>query len=106
MAHEKTEMKIERRDGDRVREIGAALADAVRYARDGDPLTNWKLERLGLSMKHLTEIITEPDVTGVGSGPLPKTSTSQPREVAWSSICSGAGTIERDVIRERIKAGL
>ena len=35
------------------------LAEAVRYARDGDTLTVWKLDRLGRSMKHLIEIVTE-----------------------------------------------
>lgn len=34
------------------------LTEAIRYVRDGDTLTVWKLDRLGRSMKHLIEIIT------------------------------------------------
>lgn len=42
------------------------LAEAIRYVRDGDTLTVWKLDRLGRSMKHLIEIITELEAKGVG----------------------------------------
>lgn len=42
------------------------LTDAIRYARDGDTLTVWKLDRLGRSMKHLIEIVTELEAKGVG----------------------------------------
>lgn len=41
------------------------LAEAVRYARDGDTITVWKLDRLGRSIKHLIEI-TELEAKGVG----------------------------------------
>ena len=35
------------------------LAEAVHYAREGDTLTVWKLDRLGRSLKHLLEVITD-----------------------------------------------
>src|SRR5713101_6317339 len=31
------------------------LAEAIEYARDGDTLVVWKLDRLGRSLKHLIE---------------------------------------------------
>jgi len=33
------------------------LAEAIDYARDGDTLVVWKLDRLGRSLKHLIETI-------------------------------------------------
>ena len=42
------------------------LAAAFRFVRDADKLTVWKLDRLGRSMKHLIEIITELEAKGVG----------------------------------------
>jgi len=42
------------------------LSEAIRYVRDRDTLTVWKLDRLGRSMKHLIEIITELEAKGVG----------------------------------------
>ncbi|MER9677641.1 recombinase family protein [Mesorhizobium sp. M0208] len=35
------------------------MAEAIGYVREGDTPTVWKLDRLGRSMKHLIEIITE-----------------------------------------------
>lgn len=62
------------------------LAEAIRYVRDGDTLTVWKLDRLGRSMKHLIEIITELEARGVVFDPLLKISTPQHPAAAWSSI--------------------
>ena len=33
------------------------LAEAIDYARDGDTLVVWKLDRLGRSLKHLIETV-------------------------------------------------
>jgi DNA invertase Pin-like site-specific DNA recombinase len=35
----------------------AKLAEAINYARDGDTLVVWKLDRLGRSLKHLIETV-------------------------------------------------
>jgi DNA invertase Pin-like site-specific DNA recombinase len=42
------------------------LTEAIRYVRDGDRLTVWKLDRLGRSIKYLIEIVTELEAKGVG----------------------------------------
>ncbi len=65
------------------------LTDAIRYVRDGDTLTVWKLDRLGRSMKHLIEIVTELEAKGVDFAPSPRTSTPRHRAVGWCSTCSG-----------------
>jgi Resolvase, N terminal domain len=33
------------------------LAEALAYARDGDSIVVWKLDRLGRSLKHLIETV-------------------------------------------------
>lgn len=49
-----------------VRADRIGLAEAIRYVREGDTLTVWKLDRLGRSMKHLVENINELEGRGVG----------------------------------------
>ncbi|WP_457498039.1 recombinase family protein [Agrobacterium tumefaciens] len=83
------------------------LADAIRYARDGDTLTVWKLDRLGRSMKHLIEIVTELEAKGVGFRSLTEnidTTTSGGRLVFH--LFGALAQFERDLIRERTRAGL
>lgn len=83
------------------------LADAIRYVREGDTLTVWKLDRLGRSMKHLIEIITELDAKGVGFRSLTEnidTTTSGGRLVFH--LFGALAQFERDLIGERTKAGL
>lgn len=83
------------------------LAEAIRYARDGDTLTVWKLDRLGRSMKHLIEIITELEARNVGFRSLTEnidTTTSGGRLVFH--LFGALAQFERDLIRERTRAGL
>lgn len=42
------------------------LAEAIEYARDGDTLVVWKLDRLGRSLKHLIETVNALAVLKVG----------------------------------------
>ena len=44
----------------------AGLQDALRYVRDGEVLVVWKLDRLGRSLPHLIEIVTDLARRGVG----------------------------------------
>jgi DNA invertase Pin-like site-specific DNA recombinase len=83
------------------------LTEAVRYARDGDTLTVWKLDRLGRSMKHLIEIVTELEAKGVGFRSITEnidTTTSGGRLVFH--LFGALAQFERDLIRERTRAGL
>ena len=65
------------------------LAEAVRYARDGDTLTVWKLDRLGRSMKHLIEIVTELESKGVGFRSITENIDTTTPGGRLPSICSG-----------------
>lgn len=83
------------------------LAEAIRYSRDGDTFTVWKLDRLGRSMKHLIEIITELEAKGVGFRSITEnidTTTSGGRLVFH--LFGALAQFERDLIRERTRAGL
>src|SRR6202023_571782 len=42
------------------------LNDALAFAREGDTLVVWKLDRLGRSLKHLIETITSLHDRGIG----------------------------------------
>lgn len=44
----------------------AGLRSALDYARDGDVLIVWKLDRLGRSLPHLIETVTTLEKRGVG----------------------------------------
>jgi len=83
------------------------LTEAARYARDGDTLTVWKLDRLGRSMKHLLEIVTELESKGVGFRSITEntdTTTSGGRLIFH--LFEALAQFERDLIRERTHAGL
>ncbi|MDI6029324.1 recombinase family protein [Corticibacterium sp. UT-5YL-CI-8] len=83
------------------------LAEAVRYARDGDTLTVWKLDRLGRSMKHLIEIVTELEAKGVGFRSITENiDTTTPGGRLVFHLFGALAQFERDLIRERTCAGL
>jgi DNA invertase Pin-like site-specific DNA recombinase len=83
------------------------LADALAYLRDGDVLAVWRLDRLGRSLPHLIEIIGALQARDIGFRSLTEsidTTTSGGRLVFH--IFGALGQFERDLIRERTKAGL
>ena len=83
------------------------LAEAVRYARDGDTLTVWKLDRLGRSMNHLIEIVTELESRGVGFRSITENiDTTTPGGRLVFHLFGALAQFERDLIRERTRAGL
>ena len=83
------------------------LAEAVDYAREGDTLTVWKLDRLGRSMKHLIEIVTELEGKGVGFRSLTENiDTTTPGGRLVFHLFGALAQFERDLIRERTRAGL
>ena len=83
------------------------LTAALAYLRDGDVLAVWRLDRLGRSLPHLIDTIGELDVRGVGFRSLTEsidTTTSGGRLIFH--VFGALGQFERDLIRERTKAGL
>lgn len=83
------------------------LAEALRYLRDGDTLTVWKLDRLGRSMKHLIEIVAELEARGVGFRSITENiDTTTPGGRLIFHVFGALAQFERDLIRERTRAGL
>lgn len=83
------------------------LAAALAYLRDGDTLTVWKLDRLGRSLPHLVQTVAELEKRGVGFRSLTEsidTTTAGGRLVFH--LFAALADFERDLIRERTRAGL
>jgi DNA invertase Pin-like site-specific DNA recombinase len=84
-----------------------ALHDAIEFARSGDTLIVWKLDRLARSMKQLIETIENLRVRGIGFRSLTEaldTTTAQGRLVFH--MFGALAEFERSLIRERTQAGL
>lgn len=83
------------------------LTAALSYARKGDVLVVWKLDRRGRSLPHLIETVTNLEKRGIGFRSLTEaidTTTSGGRLIFH--IFGALGQFERDLIRERTRAGL
>lgn len=83
------------------------LSSAMRFLRDGDVLIVWRLDRLGRSLPNLIETISALEERGVGFRSLTEnidTTTSGGRLIFH--VFGALGQFERDLIRDRTKAGL
>jgi len=83
------------------------LDEALSYARAGDTLVVWRLDRLGRSLKHLIESITDLNNRKIGFKSLREnidTTTSGGKLVFH--IFGALAEFERDIIQERTQAGL
>ena len=83
------------------------VAAALAYLRDGDVLVVWRLDRLGRSLPHLIETIGALEARGVGFRSLTESiDTTTPGGRLIFHVFGALGQFERDLIRERTKAGL
>jgi len=83
------------------------LAQALSYVRSGDVLVVWKLDRLGRSMSHLIATVSELETHGVGLRSLTEQiDTTTPGGRLIFHVFGALGQFERDLIRERTRAGL
>ncbi len=83
------------------------LAQALRYVRKGDVLMVWKLDRLGRSMRHLIETVTELEAKGIGLRSLTENiDTNTPGGRLVFHLFGALAQFERDLIRERVRAGM
>ena len=83
------------------------LAEALAYLRDGDVLVIWKLDRLGRSMAHLIDTVTGLEKRGAGLRSLTEQiDTTTPGGKLMFHIFGALAQFERDLIRERTRAGL
>jgi DNA invertase Pin-like site-specific DNA recombinase len=83
------------------------LNEALAYAREGDTLVVWKLDRVGRSLGHLIETIRLLQGRGIGFRSLHEnidTTTSTGKLIFH--VFGALAEFERDLIRERTMAGL
>ena len=83
------------------------LTDALSHLRAGDTLVVWRLDRLGRSLRHLIDTVTDLQERGIGFKSLQEsidTTTSGGKLVFH--IFGALAEFEREIIRERTQAGL
>jgi DNA invertase Pin-like site-specific DNA recombinase len=83
------------------------LDKALEMLRKNDTLVVWRLDRLGRSLKHLIELITELEQRNIGFKTLSEsldTTTSGGKLIFH--IFGALAEFERNLIRERTQAGL
>jgi|SRR5829696_6930352 len=83
------------------------LEQALSHLREGDTLVVWRLDRLGRSLRHLIDTVTNLQEKGVGFKSLTEsidTTTTGGRLVF--NIFSSLAQFESEIIKERTQAGL
>lgn len=86
------------------------LEACLKALRKGDTLVIWKLDRLGRSLQHLVNTVQDLAERGIGlkvlSGQGAEMDTTQPSGKLVFGIFAALAEFERELIRERTKAGL
>lgn len=83
------------------------LVEAFKYLRPGDTLVVWKLDRLGRTVKGLVDLVEELQVKEIQFKSLTDgidTSTASGR--FFFHVMAAIAQMERELIKERTKAGL
>jgi len=84
-----------------------ALNDALEYARKDDTLVVWRLDRLGRSLMHLIEVVNGLHEQKIGFKSLVDAIDTQTATGQFFFHITGAfAELERNLIRERTRAGL
>lgn len=83
------------------------LMEAFDYAREGDSIVVWRLDRLGRSLKDLIELVNRLESKGVGLKSLHESidTTSSSGKLIFH-IFGALAEFERNLIKERTQAGL
>ena len=83
------------------------LAQALAFARDGDVLVAWRLDRLARSLPDLIETVNQLQKRGVGLRSLTEAiDTTTPNGRLVFHLFGALAQFERDLIGERTRAGL
>jgi DNA invertase Pin-like site-specific DNA recombinase len=84
-----------------------ALDEVLGALRPGDTLVIWRLDRLGRSLRHLIEVVTDLDARGVGFRSLGESiDTTTPGGRLVFHLFGALAQFEREIIRDRTIAGL
>lgn len=83
------------------------LAQCLKALRTGDTLTVWRLDRLGRSLPDLVRIVAELEARGVGFKSITEQiDTGSAAGKLIFHVFASLAEFERNLIRERTKAGL
>ena len=83
------------------------LTKLLEQVREGDTVTVWKLDRLGRSLKHLVETVTELQNRNIGFRSVKESiDTTTATGKLIFHIFAALAEFERDILRERTNAGL
>ncbi len=84
------------------------LEKAVSYLRPTDTLIVWKIDRLGRSLPHLVQVVEDLRKRGVGFRSLTNAglNTTTPDGILMFNIFAALAEFERELIRERTRAGM
>ncbi len=92
------------------REDRKSLSKVLKYAREGDTIVVWKLDRLARSLIHFTNFINLLNEKGVKfrsiTEPFLDTTDKSSHSQFIVNIFAALAQLERDIIIERTKAGL
>jgi DNA invertase Pin-like site-specific DNA recombinase len=83
------------------------LQEAINFAREGDCLVVWKLDRLSRSLRHLIDTVNQLKERGVGLKVITQNlDTTTPSGTLVFHIFGALAEFERLLIKERTNAGL
>jgi DNA invertase Pin-like site-specific DNA recombinase len=83
------------------------LTAALAFLRPGDCLVVWKLDRLGRSLPHLLETVTDLKARGIAFRSLTEQmDTTTPQGEFLFHVFGALAQFERSLTQERVKAGL
>ncbi len=89
------------------KESRPGLDAALAWVRGEDTLAVWRLDRLGRDMKHLIRTVRDLEKAGVGFRSLTEgIDTTTPGGMLVFHIFGALAQFERDLLRERTRAGL
>jgi DNA invertase Pin-like site-specific DNA recombinase len=87
-----------------------SLSKLLDYARDGDTIVVWKLDRLARSLIHFTNFINQLNGKGIKfrsiTEPFLDTTDKSSHSQFIVNLFAALAQLERDIIIERTKAGL
>jgi DNA invertase Pin-like site-specific DNA recombinase len=83
------------------------LARLMEAAREGDQVVCWRLDRIGRSLRHLTEVAERLERRGIALRSLTESiDTGTPSGRFLFHVLGALGQMEREIIVERTRAGL